>query len=194
MTSRFFQLNVMGDDQDTSLVFLDTDPVELVDHSYRVAKGLSMLGRLDEPLIFTMQLESPGIKLPSLIGNIMGYLILTSRGKEIVEKLEPNGEYYSIVIINHKGRVHSEDHWIINPLSIHSCLHTGKSRITYLQSQPDLVVSLDEIVLDKNKLVPESHIFRLKEDPRCYVISETLAAALQSASLNNVYLDELEVV
>ena len=71
-------------------------------------------------LKFSCSQKNPGVKLPSLIGNTISYLIVNAEMKDTIIEYCPEDEVdieiLPFTLINHKKRVHSKDYWIINPI------------------------------------------------------------------------------
>ncbi len=131
--------------------------------------------------------EHPGIKLPGFIGNRPGYLIFSRRAKEIIEKLSEGQkiEYLNFSLINHKGHVHSNDYFIINPVGGFDALNVKASEI--IRADDDgRVLDVPTIVLDSTKLERAPHLFRLGQKPIVYLISAALRAALVEANVTNL--------
>lgn len=114
--------------------------------------------------------------------------------KAVLEPHAQQVECFPFQLINHRGRLHSEAYWIINPLDFVSCLNPGLSRITYSAKDPGMVVTLDEAVFDAQETANCPDLFRLKEDPRTYVISDAIAAEMQRQQFTNIFLEDIKVV
>jgi len=71
------------------------------------------------------------------------------------------------------------------------CLDLEKSQID--RCTDGSVFNIDVIVLDKQKLAHPPDLFRIREDPTVYVISERLADAFAEKGFTNIVLTELEV-
>ncbi len=197
MSRRYFLLNILGDDQDRELTFLDVEPSEILDVGFRLATGKPLALELQWPLDFVLQPESPGLRLPTLIGNIMGYLVVRNDLKELIEKEQEKVEFFPINIVNHKGKLHSKDYWIVNPLMFVDCLDKKESRITYSQglapATQKKVVSVKNTTLNQKNISPDANLFRIPELAREYVVSDKLAAMMKKQQFTNVYLEEIQI-
>jgi hypothetical protein len=117
-----------------------------------------------------MSREESGIQVPDLVGNTCSMLILSRRLKESLEELEvPNLQFLPVKIINHKKRVASADHFIVNPLGSVDILDTKASDIEWLDGE---VVAIETMVLDPRKAKKAPDLLRVKEDPAEYLVSE----------------------
>jgi hypothetical protein len=79
----------------------------------------------------------------------------------------------------------------VNPLAPRDCLNYKQSVIDYTDDRQ--VVGVDKFVLDPRKLQGAPALFRILEDPREYVVNETLARAFAKADFTNLLIKEIEV-
>jgi len=178
---------------DRKLVYIDQPPEDIGLYSYCMARGERIGERYPDPANIFLRTEYPGIKLASLLGNTLNYLIVNSAMKQIIaEASNSELELLSFNLYNHKKRIHSTDYWIINPIGTIDCLNLTASEIKYM---PDgvRVIAVKKIVLDPGKLSMEPTLFRIKENPGKYVINTTLAKSFQEREFTNIFLEELNL-
>ncbi|MBW2661812.1 MAG: hypothetical protein JRD93_07465 [Deltaproteobacteria bacterium] len=187
---RYFFVETLGKLGNPNLCILSRPPDGLGVKSYRMAKGKKIGVHYPKDAIIYMDDEHPGIKIESLIGNTKGYLIVSREMKECIEEhcTFCEIEYLPFTLYNHKKRVHSQDYFIINPIGTFDCLNLKASQIEYLDGE---VVGIDNFVVDPRKLEKPPALFRIKEDPRRYVINEELAKAFEEKGFTNVLLKEI---
>jgi hypothetical protein len=141
-----------------------------------------------------LQPESPGIKLPSFLGNQVGYLIVNTAMKTAMEAFDlGNVELLPFTLYDHKKRVLSKDYWIVNPIGSLERLSRGASVIKLLDNDPNQIIAVKKFVLDAKKVAQGSDLFRVAEARFQYFVSERIAAAWQAGKFTNVYLDEVDV-
>jgi len=141
-----------------------------------------------------MSNRHPGKVLCDFLSNSKSILFVSRKMKEIVESMADNEiEYLPFSLYNHKGRLASSDYFIINIIGGFDCLNLEESDIEWSVSHLGEIVGIDTFVLDAEKVKEAPHIFRIKEDPCEYVVSETLANVFKAANLTNINLEELEV-
>ncbi len=190
---RYFILETLGDDQDKSLAFIDKSPGDLGIYDYCMARGEVVVDHYPTEARVYLQPESPGGKLCSLIGNTLGYLIVSTEMKTVIEQMyKGKMELLPFTLYNHKGRVHSRDYWIINPIGSIDCLDKEASQIKYLNSSKKEVIAVDKFVLDPRKLSMEPDVFRVPEDLTRYFISARLGKAFQERGFTNIFLIEVD--
>jgi hypothetical protein len=195
---KYYFVETLGSSDSGSNCILDNIPVGLGLAGYMPAKGERVGSEYPEDAKIYMDDEHPGIRIGSLIGNTNSYLIVATAVKEIiaVQCANVDIEYLSFTLYNHKKREHSKDYWIINSIGTRDCLNLDLSEIEYFNEPGDpydgAVVSVDRFVLDPAKLKDAPALFRIKEEPREYVINETLAKIFQEQGFTNIRLTEIE--
>lgn len=193
---RYFIIETMGDDQDTSLAFIDSPPENLGLHGYCLARGERMGERYPADAKVYLQRKSPGIKLASLIGNTQSFLIVSAEMKGVILEhcADSDLEILPFTLFNHKKRVHSTDYWIVNPIGYVDCVNRGASDIRYLSTDPNKIVAVRKFVLDPKRLENAPDLFRVPEDREKYFISARLGKAFQEKEFTNIILTELDQV
>jgi hypothetical protein len=184
----FYLLNTMPvEDDDYCFLVKPPTGIEMID--YKTAKGLPIAAEYPADVRMYMDDNHQGIKVPDLIGNSRGLLIVSKRLKEAIEQGNTGAtEYLPMSIYNHKRRRASGDHFIVNPLGAMDCLDLARSDIEWLDGE---VVAVNTFVLDPGKLKNVPDLFRIKEEPHRYVISEQLARQFMPLDPTNIYLEEL---
>jgi len=177
---------------DMSNCFLRNTPEETRAYTYKMSWGEPVTGRYPENAIVYMDERNPGTKLPDLIGTVRSYLIVSKKFKDVIEGLckKIEIEYLPLSIYDHKKKLASDNYFIINPIGTIDVMNRDKADILY---QGDDVVSIKKFIFDPEKLKDEPHLFRVKEDPAYYFISQELALELKKASISNLFTFEVEV-
>lgn len=146
-----------------------------------------------ESVRFIMQPGCPGIRLATLIGNSVNYLIVHKAFVDIVKNTNCGEiEFWPMEIINHKGRCHSRDYWIINPIGTIDCMDEQASQVTHSKSTPGRLLSIEKLVLREDRLANAPDIFRVR-DHLDVIIRSTLGKLIQGHGFTNIYLEEHEV-
>ncbi|MFP2931995.1 imm11 family protein [Pyxidicoccus sp. 3LG] len=192
---KFFNIQILGDPNDESLCMLDRFVQGLERDDYKVMRGKRF--GADYPAdpadarIF-MSPDRRGMKLCSLIGNTHNMLVVSSQFKAAIEKhcQGVDIEYLPFTLYDHRKRVHSRDYFIINPIGTFDCLDEAASGVKY-GSQPDFVIGLDELVLDRNKVKDAPQLFRVKQKPAEYIIGVELGREMFNLGLTNIVWKKL---
>ncbi len=200
-TTRYFEISILGDDQDKELCFIESEPEELGGFGYRLAEG-DPTDDIFPKGSATIHLDpyATGLGLPDIIGNSIGFLIVSTAVKEILATHEVRpAEIKPLSIFSHKGRLHSRDYWIVNPLRFVDCLNRGASKIQYSAADPSQIVGIDKLVFDGSALGAlekggdRPDLFRIREQRMGYFLSERLVQALQGNGFTNLFLHEIAV-
>lgn len=136
--------------------------------------------------------DFPGVKLPSIIGNTRGLLMLSRAAVELFEKgLDlRDHEAFPFTLVNHKGRVHSKDYVFLNPLGAFDVAH---GRAELLRYPSGGVYGCRRWVFASSKLRDLPDLFRAREHPRDCFASERLVALVREHGLTNFEFDDVEI-
>jgi hypothetical protein len=196
--ARYFLINTLGD-VDGERAILDKPPEGLGLRFHRPARGLKTADVYPKDARIRMSKRYRGVKLDSLIGNTNGYLIVKKPVQDVIEATceSVEIEYLPFTLYNQKNRVQSTEYVIVNPIGSLDCLNLKASEIEYLDEPGDPyhgeVVDVEKVVLDPGKLGRKTPaLFRIKEKPNQYVISEELAEAFKKKGFTNIILTEIE--
>ncbi|MBU8899860.1 hypothetical protein KRR26_30040 [Corallococcus sp. M34] len=190
---RFFKLETSGDLNNSELLFLDQEPETVGLDGYCIAAGEPIADSYPVEVKVQSSEERTGIQLSSVLGNSFNYLIVSSAMKEIIAQYTPQTtiEYLPFTLVDHRGRIRSQDYFFINPLTSVDGLDTRASDIKYHRS--GAIVGIRKLVLAAEKLKDVPGLFRLQQARQHYVVNELLAHALQSQGFTNMVLRELLV-
>lgn len=159
--------------------------------SHRMATGIAMGEAYPTGARVRMAPDKPGIRLPSIVSNTNAFLIVDEPTRSVIEASETGEiEYLPLGIVNHKGRLASDHYFIVNPIGALDCMHLEHSDIEWLDGE---IVDVMTHVLARKKLSGLPDLFRIRETPRVYVVSDALAAQLNAAGTTNLRLTPLQV-
>ena len=184
-------MSLTGDTGDGSLAFVADPPKQLGARDYYMRRGERIGSLYPSDVRLHLSKRAPGIKLHSLLGNLLSYLILNSQAKDLfLKSCQCEIEALPFTLINHKGRVHSKDYWILNPIGTFDCVNRDASDIEYEDATKQEIVGVGwgpgSLVFDANKVRNAPGLFRVPEEPALMFISESLARAIKAAQLTNV--------
>lgn len=190
---KFFELETLGDLNDSELLFLDQEPEVMGLDGYCLAAGEPIGSAYPADVKIQPSEERTGIQLCSLLGNNFNYLIVSGAMKELIAQhcAKAAIEYLPFTLMDHRGRVRSRDYFFVNPLGGIDAVDVDASDIKYHRS--GAIVGIRKLVLDSRKLREAPGLFRLKQDLQLYVVSEPLARAFQERGFTNLMLRELTV-
>lgn len=183
----YLQALTHGNLNDTSLCFISSPPEGMGKGDWRMTLGERARRLVPVPTRIRLQDMHPGTKLPGFIGNTPGYLIFNAKGRAIIEAHSPGQkiEFLPFELINHKGRLHSADYCIVNPIGGFDALNVHAS--TLRRSAKDgSITGVTNIVLDSQKLQTAPALFRLAQKTIVYILNRELFEALKAAGVNNL--------
>ena len=141
--------------------------------TWKLGDGVELLdGEYPQDAKIFMSDEETGVELPDLVPNTGNMLIVSKRLKDGMSAVNRGPiQYLPLTIYNHKKRPASKDHFIVNPIGALDVLDTDASEIHYHRGE---VLKVTKYVLDPEKLKHVPDIFRVKENPEAYVVSERI--------------------
>jgi hypothetical protein len=195
---RYFFVDTLGDLDDPQLCVLDGVPEGIGAGYSNICRGRPIAAEYPADAKIHMSPDRSGLKLASLIGNTNSFLQVHRSVKDVIAAQHDRRgtkwqiEYLPFVLINHKGRAHSSDYFLVNPIGAVDCVDRSRSVIRYFKGNMDKVVGIDRLVLDPDKLRDAPPLFRIKEAIDEYVVDETLKAAFEEHGFTNLILKEIE--
>ena len=176
---RYVSLGTLAHDYTSSYCFIKHDPDELDKRSYKIARGFELTAH-DAPLPLRVHMseDHPGMELADRVANSCNLLIVSKTLQTALAAVNKGpAQYLPVEIYNHKNRLASADYFVVNPIGTVDALNLKASSIKWFEGD---VVSVDKIVLDPAKLKAAPDLFRVKEDPYTYVVSENILTAWRS--------------
>ncbi len=195
---RYYFVDTLGDVDDPQLCVLDAVPEGVGVKYSRISQGREIGPEYPADAKIHMSPDRTGLKLGSLLGNTNSFLQLHRDVKELIatEHARRGGksviEYLPFVLINHKGRPHSSDYFLVNPIGSRDCLNRKLSVVRYFEGDPEKVVGIDRLVVDPDKLKDAPPVFRIKETIDEYVFDEELKTAIEARGFTNLSFREIE--
>ncbi len=191
---QYFQFDIFGDASDRTLAFFRDSPKGLELRDFHLLWGIALGEHYPLNARLLMDPRTRGHKLSSFLGNTLGTLIMHTPMKDVVQQTCSNEiEYLPVAIVNHKGRVQSEDYWFVNPLGTVDCVDRAASEIDFDADDPTQILGVTRLALSAAKLVDAPHLFRVPEKKSEYFFSATLVKALAAHDFTNVQLKRVEI-
>lgn len=189
---KYFSIDTMP--MDTAFAFTKQEPSGFEDSVSKLMEGEKVVPEDGYPSDAHVRMADDfGRQLGGIIGNTWSLLIVHRAMKEALEQLHAHPvQYLPVAIRNHKNRLASSDYFVVNPLGALDCLDLEESEIEYHDGD---VVGLEKVVLSEPKLSGAPALFRVKESPGTYVVSEDVIRAWirLDPRPKNVYAEELAV-
>lgn len=174
--------------------FCTLEYLKNVDDPHELKRGTSRIDGFPSNACFHMDKSHPKeIKLPDNIYNLDRMVVVSRKLKKLVEDRKPlDTEFLPVTIVNHKGRVASEDYFIVNPYRIQECIELDKSDIDWNPIDAELISSCFELVIDKARIDPELLLFRPKHMPTIVMAREDLVKDIISGGFSGIHFVEID--
>ena len=190
----YYQIDVYDRESEDYCV-IERPPKEIHLLSSYIMDGTSAIHKYPANVVALMSDKYIGRVCTDFIANRELSLIVSERVKQVIETHCQDGtEYLPVSIKNHKGRIEKEQFYYINPVGAEDLLNYQASNIKWSDDQK--VIKVKTFVFDRTKLnAMPKHLFRVKEWPTKYFVSETLIEAIQQIpTLTNLHLVEIRIV
>ncbi|RYZ43105.1 MAG: hypothetical protein EOO71_05080 [Myxococcaceae bacterium] len=133
--------------------------------------GVRMGDAYPPGLRFQMAKEEKGLKIADIIPNALGYLMVSSRMKGLLEQHAGiEIEFLPFTLLNHRGRVAREDCFIANLIGTQDCVDMARSEGDASEFNPRRLVFVRRLALDENKVAPEAKLFRTTTVPSIPIV------------------------
>lgn len=137
-------------------------PVENVEDDFELTFGASRIAGWPGDALCRM---SPRRKRDvGLADSLFGAtsLVISGKLRRALEHEEVSDiEFLPIKIINHKGRVASDDYHICNPQRVIDCIDLARSRVTFSAIEPDTIMRCEGLVIREDAIPEGTKVFRL---------------------------------
>jgi hypothetical protein len=112
------------------------------------------------------------------------FVVISGKAKQLIEQ-ESAGkiEFLPMKIINHKGRVASEDYFVVNPLDIVDCIDKDASSVKLNPLNKIMISTCAQLVLKEDVIPAELKVFRTKFWSGMILIRRDLAQKMEQAGL-----------
>jgi hypothetical protein len=176
----FYVLTVPGRPQ---FGYIDRDPKGAT-KTYLVGEGCSFKGHLPGEATIALDSKHKGMKLDDFISNSLSWLIVSEKVRALLAA-EPNPcEVYPLKVLDPKGRPIKTPYFLVHPVGTVDCVDLTKSEYDRSSMAPDMILGFQRVVLHKKKIPPDRTLFRLKENPRTYIVRSDLLDKLTRAEVS----------
>jgi len=164
--------------------------------SYGLIRGLPFERPSDDfrDIEFTINEDEFGLELTDLLGSTNLLLFLRDSAFEYLAKrlsFDPI-ETHRFRLLNERGRVHSDEYVIVNPLAPAPCL--SLQHADFLTSKKSgKILRISKFVLERDKIPPRD-LFRIAEKPSKYFVTQNFVDAVREAGYTNFMFEEIPLV
>lgn len=135
-----------------------------------------------------------GLELTDLLGSTNQFLMLEASCYERLAgslRFEPI-ETHRFRLLDARGRVHSDDYLIVNPLESHPCMSRQHSDLLIDEDDGE-IIRVRSLVLEANKLPPRD-LFRVAEDPMEHLVTQQFVDAVAESGFTNFSFEKVPTV
>jgi hypothetical protein len=170
------------------------DRIENVERFLDLTLGVPFQGHFPANATFRMSKNfKKATRLVDDVQNSDDIKICSPRLVEFLKKREvTNVEYLPITILDHKGKVASNEYSIVHPVGLQDVLDLEASKPRYNAIVPTDVDKVERIVMDTSRIPPGVSIFRLAHVMMPVFIDKELAAAVTHNGFAGSYFSPLD--
>lgn len=188
----YYRIQTLGDRTDKTLAFFRKAPDGIGLKVYYLRRGIRLGEHYPADAALSMEDRDPGIKLASLLGNTLSFLVVHQAMKVALEAVcQCEIEYLPVRVLNHKKRVHSTEYWIVNPLGTVDLVDRGASEIDF-DDDGKTILGIRRLVFVRARLAGAPAMLRVPEKPEEIFIGTEVIKALAPHGFTNVILHEVE--
>jgi hypothetical protein len=153
---------------------------------FEFRQGKSLAARFPAGAEYAMDPDYPDRRtLYDLQPNAMAVLVVSAAFRALLEG-DAQVELLPIRILDHRGKVASADHCIVNPLGFVDCIDTDATVGEPDPLQKDQFGSIGKLVLDPARVPEGRRLFRLRGAPNLFAVTTGLAERLRAAGLRGI--------
>lgn len=158
------------------------------DDDDELTEGLPVADSFPDDAFFEMSPDFPkDIELGDGVYNGGGYMLVSQRLAALIQGESANAiEALPVTIYNHKGRIASDTHLILNPTDFCDAIDLEQSEIVWNNIDPETISVCKDLVLDEEAVPPEYTVFRLTHFPDRIVMRRELAARIEAGPFTAV--------
>jgi hypothetical protein len=129
------------------------------------------------------------LKVLDSVASDLSVPIVSARLKAVLDQVAPGEcEFLPVVLLDHKGKVASPDHAILNPLRTADLIDMKLSKYRTTSFEPDQIATVYELHVLPAQVDPAVHIFRAATMQEQIFIDEVVHDAFERAQLTGLRL------
>lgn len=166
------------------------DGLKGFDDEWAVSQGVSLADNPPDQLSMSMYVEQPrDTVLPDYVENMDRLMIISPRLKTFFEVQEVSFiEYYPLEIIDHKGKMTSDEYFVAHIIDPVDCINADASKAKWssLGLSTQRIRRVRKLVLDPMKIPAGRKVFFPKFYNNYPIICQDLAEAMEKEGFTNV--------
>lgn len=180
--------------EDVSSGFCVLEYIDGFEDDWKLTNGASVAAEWSEEVSMSMDSDfKKQIKLADHLCNPCRVIVASPALRTSLEEWGvPNLEFLPLQIINHKGKLASDEYTIVNLVTTQNCIDTAASGVTWNSIMPEYIGSVEQIVLDEGLIGEDASLFRAANFAEPMFVRRDLADALLDAGLTGLEFYELD--
>jgi hypothetical protein len=168
--------------------------LQRVDKVYEIKRGAPRADGFPSDACFEMDKRFPRqVKLADSPSNLEGMVVVSAPLKALLESTKPPSvELLRVSIINHKGRVASEEYFIVNPLRVIDCIDKTRSEIKWNAIDTTAISGCLRLVLDLGAVDDDVLLLRPKHLENVVAVRRDLAESITAGGFTGVDFTEVD--
>lgn len=185
-------MNYLIGEFDVGLGACRLESLEGDERDYELFDGIPRAVDFPADTRFVMNEDFPDdIRTEDFISNFTSVLVVSERTRQTVGPTGlKNNELLPVTVINHKGRKEKGPFYILHQVELQDCIDFEQTVCTRNAIDPDLLSTIDRLVLDERRIDPAIPLFRLKYFPYAPMFREDLVEKIRSAGLSGIKFTE----
>jgi hypothetical protein len=163
-----------------------------VKRGYELFDGISRASDFPPDARIDMDADFPDdIRTEDFISNLTSVLVVSERTRQVLDVAGvKNNEFLPVTVFNHKQRKEKGPFYVLHQVELQDCIDFEKTVCTRNAIDPDLLSTIERLVLDERRIDPAVSLFRLKYFPYAPMFREDLVEQIRSAGLTGIKFTE----
>jgi hypothetical protein len=160
-------------------------------HPMRLSLGERMDDLYPDDLEFRMAEEARGIRVPDLIHNALGFILVSARFEALLrEHATGEIEFLPFTLRNHKGRIAGPG-FLVNPIGALDCADPTLTQGTPNPILPGQLMLIRHLVLDEARIPENRNFIRLSVSTETIAVRDDLRSTIEASGMTGVrFLDQ----
>ncbi|RKH44953.1 imm11 family protein [Corallococcus sicarius] len=126
-------------------------------------------------------------KVCDFMSNIFGSLIVSAKVKRILEEQGANNcEFIPLRILDHKGKVASKEHFLLQVLGHVEAVDMERSQVVMSAILKERIGNIEHLVLNREAIPPDAVIFRLSRKRNEFLVKQATYEALTNQGVTGL--------
>lgn len=178
---------VLLPDKDETHVYISDIPDE-IERNYKLKQGVRLGDTWRDDVTMRFSAHRPqGLHLTDYVDNSFSWLLVSPAFRQVSEQADTAAlEYLPVRILNHKGRVASDQYYLANFTTLTEAIDRDHSDFREDRVREGKINKYERMALRAEVLENGPAMFRLAETPMLVLVREDLVAQMEAAGLTGM--------